>query len=243
LRVVITRAENEAIGLAQAVAGIGCEPLVAPMLDINLFEEPIDLSPYQGVLITSANAVRALEKATEDRDIPIYCVGPQSRQVAEKLGFTNVKNSFGGQKNMPVFLKRETSPAKGPLLFLHGGNVTGNPIQDLAKMGFRTVGKRVYAAGPVGNLPDDVRAEFEKDEIPEIVTFFSIRTFKMFREVMQNEGLTAKLRGASAVCISPAVADFVREVRWKKVYAAEDMSAQSVVNKIAELKESAGAAS
>ena len=39
------------------------------------------------------------------------------------------------------------------------------------------------------------------------------------------------------------VADFAREVRWKKVYTAEDLSGTAIVQKVAELKESAEAAS
>jgi len=243
VRVVITRAENEAARMAQAIDGIGCTPLVASMMEISLRDEPIDPSSYQGVLVTSANAVRALEKATEERDFPLYCVGPQTRKFAESVGFTHVSNSFGGVKNVPIYLKREASPSKGPILYLHGGNITGNPVQDLNKVGFRVVGRKVYGTAPIKTLPDDVRAEFEKDVPPEVVTFMSIRTFKMFRELMQKEGLLPKLRDSMAVCISPAVADFAREVRWKKVHTAADMTGPAVLAKITELKESATATS
>lgn len=243
MRVVITRAEDEAVKMGQAIHGIGCTPLVASMMEIELSAEPIDLTGFQGVLATSANAVRALEQANENRDIPIFCVGPQTRNYAESVGYKNVTNSFGGSKNLPIYLQRETTPAKGPILFLHGGNIAGNPIQELKSVGFRVVGRKVYGAAPIKTLPDDVRAEFEKDVPPEIVTFMSIRTFKLFRDVMQSEGLLPKLRGSMAVCISTAVADFAREVRWKKVYIADEMSGPSIVSKVAELKESAGAPS
>jgi len=229
--------------MGQAVKAAGCEPLIASMIEIKLKEDPIDLERFQGVLATSGNAVRALEKATEKRDVPLYCIGPQTRQLAESLGFTNVKNSFGGHKNLPIFLARETTPDKGPILYLHGGNVMGNPIQDLANVGFRAIGKRVYSAGPVGELSDEVRAELEKDVPPEIVTFLSIRTFKLFRDVMEKEGLIPKLRSSIAVCISPTVADFAREIRWKMVCPAEDMTGPAVIRKVVELKESAEAAS
>jgi len=243
VRVVITRAENEAANMANAITKIGCEPLVAPMLEVKYEDVPIDLTGIQGVIVTSGNAVRALEKSTEERDIPIYCVGPQTRKLAESLGFKNVKNSFGGIKNLPIFIGRETTPMEGPLLFLHGGNVTGNPVKDLAQAGFRAGGLKVYGAGPVTTLPEEVRAEFEKPVVPEIATFMSIRTFKMFREIMQSEGLLPKVREMVAVCISPAVADFAREIRWKKVCSADEMTGPSIIQKIEEIKESADAAS
>jgi uroporphyrinogen-III synthase len=159
------------------------------------------------------------------------------------MGFTNVKNSFGGAKNLPIFLGRETSPSKGPLLFLHGGNLAGNPVQDLAKAGFRAMPRRVYTAGPVEELPEDIRAEFKKTPPPEIVTFFSIRTFKLFREMMLKEGLVPVLRESTAVCISQAVADFAREIRWKKVVSADEMTGPAIIQKITELKEGADASS
>ena len=243
MRVVITRAENEARGMAKAVEGLGCEPLVAPMLDINYPETEIDLEGVQGVVVTSSNAVRALEKGTEIRDIPLYCVGPQSRKNAEAAGFINVSNSFGGVKNLPVFVRREADPTKGPIVYLHGGNLTGNPLQDLANMGFKVRGKKVYSAGPVDKLPDNVREAFEGSEIPEFVTLFSIRTYKLFRSAMQNEGLLPKLKDTTAVCISPAVADFAREIRWKKVISSEEMTGLSILDALKNAKEAVDAAS
>lgn len=243
MRILITRAENEAVNLGNAVKALGCEPLVAPMLDIQFKEDPIDLEGVQGIVVTSGNAIRALEKASEERDIPVYCVGPQTRKLAESLGFTQVHNSFGGIKNLPILIGRESAPDKGPLLLLHGGNLTGNPVQELNKARFRVRSLRVYSAGPVDEFPEDVRTSLEKDGAPDLATFFSIRTFKMFRELAQKEGLIDIFRDTAALCISPAVADFAREMRWKRVFSAEDMTGPAVLKKIEELVEEEKASS
>jgi len=243
VRVVITRAEKEAAALGAAVKKIDCTPIIASMMEIHLAEEPIDLAGFQGVMITSANAIRALDNVSEEKEIPIFCVGPQSHKVAEELGYTNVKNSLGGYKNLPIFLARETNKDAGPFLFLHGGNVMGNPVQDLIKAGFKVASRRVYNAGAVTSLPDEVKAEFEKSPVPEVVTFMSIRTYKLFRDVMESHGLLPKLKECIAICISPAVADFAREIRWKKVYSADEMTGPSIVKKISEIKQATEAAS
>lgn len=243
MRVVITRAEQEAAAMGAAIKNIDCTPIAASMMEIHLAEEPIDLTGYQGVLITSKNAIRALDKVSEEKEFPIFCVGPQSRKAAEELGYTNVKNSFGGYKNLPIFLARETDKAAGPFLFLHGGNIAGSPVQDLGKAGFKIVSRRVYSAGAITTLSDEVKAEFEKTSPPEFVTFMSIRTYKLFRDVMESHGLLPKLKDCIAVCISPAVADFAREIRWKKVYSTDDMSGPSIVKKISEIKKATEAAS
>lgn len=242
MRVLVTRAEKEAANLGGSLEGIGCTPILAPMMEIKLHEDPIDLSGIQGIVATSANAARALAQMTDERDISLYCIGPATEKAANEVGFTNTVSSIGTLSNLVAFVQKNANPKAGPILYVHGDHVSGNPVQELRGLGFQVGARRVYGAQAIDHLTDEARAEFEKETPPEVVTFFSIRTFKLFLDVMKKEGLTGKLKDSTAVCISPAVADFARGVRWKKVISASEPNGLAVLNVIKELKESQPAA-
>ncbi len=243
VRVIITRADNEAPGMAEGITEIGCTPLVAPMMEIKHLEAPLDPTQYQAVITTSTNSNRTLAQVCESRDFKLFCIGKASERAAQALGFTNILSSIGNHKNLAIFISRHANPADGPLLYLHGDNTTGNPVQDLRRAGFDVKMELAYRSAPVGALPDDVRAEFDKETPPEFATFMSIRTYRLFKELMEKEGLLPKLAQTTAVCISPAVADFVRGNRWKKVLVSKELSAPSIINTINEIKEGQSAAS
>ena len=61
MRLVITRPEPDASRTAQALARLGHEPILSPMLDVVL-DPAVALpeGPFQAVLATSSNAIRAL---------------------------------------------------------------------------------------------------------------------------------------------------------------------------------------
>ncbi len=243
MRVVVTRAENEAARMGSLLQKAGCTMLVAPMMEIDFVDAPVDLEPYQAVVATSANAVRGLAKATEERGVRVYCVGKPTDDIAQELGFTNTEHSIGTHNNLVNFIKRYAKPEDGPMLYLHGEVVTGTPVQDLRRNGFKMAAKLMYKAVGAKGLPDAVREEISGENPPEVVTFLSIRTYRLFREVLEKEGLLGQMAKVTAVCISPAVADFAREIRWKSVLTAKEMTARSVVGVIEEMKENTSSAS
>lgn len=239
MRVLITRAENEAANLGYLLNEAGLKPMTAPMMEIKIIDTPFDVSAFQGVITTSGNAVRSLAESTDIRDIPVYCIGGQSDKLAKELGFTNTHYSIGNHKNLTIFIKRMVDPEAGVLLYMHGDVVEGNPITDLRQRGFRTQGRLSYQTKPVESLPDEIVEAFESDAPPEIVTFFSIRTYRLFKELLVKHGFAAKMKDVHAVCLSQAIADFAREIRWKSVSAAPELNAKSVVSVIEGLKSEA----
>lgn len=242
MRVVITRAENEAAGMAEKVTALGCTPLIASMMEIEIKPNEFDPSRFQALVVTSANGIRSIAESVPERDMRIFCIGIPSRKAAEGLGFTNLESSIGNSKNLVNFIRRHADPADGPLLYVHGEHTAGNPAQELRSGGFEVRPIMGYRQAPIKAIPAEVRAEFESDTPPEIATFMSIRTFKLFREIMEAEGLLSKLSQTTAICISPAVADFARGVRWKKVRAARETTGAAVLDVVRELKEQEAAA-
>lgn len=100
LRVLVTRAEEQAGELAEALREAGAEPVLLPMIRIA---PPQDLGPldaaldrvaaYDAVLFTSANAVRAFAERAARRGVSlvglrarVLCVGPATAAAALAAG-------------------------------------------------------------------------------------------------------------------------------------------------------------
>ena len=98
MRVLVTRAEPEASGLAEALRARGHEPVVAPLLRHDTLTPPTDLEArldvVQAVLLTSANGARALATATRRRDLRLLVVGDTTAETAERLGFHDARRAF-----------------------------------------------------------------------------------------------------------------------------------------------------
>jgi len=77
LRVVITRAERQASGLAERLAVLGLDVVVCPLIEIvPLGGEPIDPSPYDWVVVTSPNGADELARRLAAPPARVAAIGP-----------------------------------------------------------------------------------------------------------------------------------------------------------------------
>src|SRR5690349_11856358 len=96
LRALVTRPRAEATGLAAALAELGIEAIVEPLLDIHYrAAKAPDLAGAQALLCTSANGVRALARLCGERAVPLFAVGDATAARARADGFLRVESAGG----------------------------------------------------------------------------------------------------------------------------------------------------
>ena len=89
MRILVTRPLEDGKEIAARLAEMGHQALLAPLLTPRFQDGPEpDLTDVQAILATSANGIRALARRTARRDFPIFAVGPQTTEEAQKAGFT-----------------------------------------------------------------------------------------------------------------------------------------------------------
>lgn len=94
MRVWVTRARPGAERTARAVADLGHEPIVAPVLEVH--DLPVAPPPPADALaFTSANAVAAWTRLTPDRSARVFAVGDATAKAAREAGFTDVRSAAG----------------------------------------------------------------------------------------------------------------------------------------------------
>src|SRR6185312_6911195 len=88
MKVLITRAEEE----ARRLAARGIDSLIEPLIAVRFRpESAAGLAPFldgvQAAIFTSANGARAFAAATARRDLRVFAVGPATAMAAREAGF------------------------------------------------------------------------------------------------------------------------------------------------------------
>lgn len=87
MRIVVTRPEGQAAELAERLEELGHEILVCPLIEVEpLGEEPIELSGYDWVLVTSPNGARELARRRRGRPGRVAAIGPGTAAALASVG-------------------------------------------------------------------------------------------------------------------------------------------------------------
>src|SRR6185503_340182 len=128
MRLLVTRPEPDATRTAQALRHRGHAVLVAPLLSAQTIEAELE-GPYGAVLVTSANAARALTAhpgATELRRLPAFTVGARSAEAARAAGFGDVTSADGALGDLVRVVAARLAGSRTRLLYLAGEDRAGD---------------------------------------------------------------------------------------------------------------------
>ncbi|MFT5441110.1 MAG: uroporphyrinogen III methyltransferase/synthase [Myxococcota bacterium] len=170
-RVLVTRTQAQAGEMASLLRSSGAEPITIPMIDLVASEnlEALDralnqLDRYDGLLFTSANAVRffAARVRTLGREdsfaglaARVLCVGPQSARAALEAGLP-VHLTGSGRGDSEAFLRELVAvlPPAGKRFLLPQSDIG----RDVVPEGLRAAGAEVDVVEAYRNVPAVVDA-------------------------------------------------------------------------------------
>lgn len=180
MRLLITRPEEDSRQLAEALAALGHEVVPGPLLEIaEIADAPLDMEDVTGLLVTSANGLRAFARRIEARDLPVWAVGDASARCARDFGFTRVESAAGDVEALAALVADRVEPGAGVLLHPAGSKVAGDLAGRLEASGHRYRRAVLYEARKATRLPGPT-AEGLKAGRLDGVLFFSPRTAETF---------------------------------------------------------------
>ena len=235
MTILVTRPEPDNAATADALRQRGFDVLLAPMLEFEAL--PIrhdDGTNYSGVIVTSANALRAIRSHPLSGQLialPIYAVGKRTADAAKKIGFANVLSADGDVTALRKLIV-DAIPKRGrktPLLYLSGSDISGDIASGLASDGITVTTLTVYRMVPVADLDDSVRAAFAAQTI-EAILHYSPRSAAAFVAAIRGAGLEIAALALPQVCISEAVARVLREAGATRVVVAEKPQETAVID-------------
>jgi len=145
-RILVTRAEPGATTTAAKLAAGGLDPIVEPLLLL----QPIAVASvpeFDALAFTSPNGVRLFAQLSPRRDVPVYCVGKRTSEVARNCGYQIALSANGDVAALArVIAQRLARDAR----LLHAGNAEsrGDLAAQLRDAGRKAEFLATYAAQP-----------------------------------------------------------------------------------------------
>jgi uroporphyrinogen-III synthase len=167
--------------------------VISPLVEIAPTAVLVDLTPFAGVIFTSANGVT---HAPAGGGMPAYCVGPQTTAAAAKSGW---QAQMAGLDAEAMIANLSGRTNIGPLLHLAGRHRRSDIAGILSASGLTTQVVIVYEQNLMPLSPE-AQALLE-GSTPVIVPLFSPRSAHHFAQQ------AARTTGVMAVSISSAAAE------------------------------------
>jgi uroporphyrinogen-III synthase len=230
MRILVTRPKEEGERLATLLQERGYEPILSPVIDIQLEDGPdLPVETGQAILVTSANGVRALARRTKTRDVPLFVVGPQTAEAARAAGFVSVRDAKGDSKILAQSVREWTSPGGGSLVYAAGDTVTDDLVSTLSGQGFDVEVLRLYRTREREALSDAATAALASNTL-DAVMLFSPRSARAFVQQVLRADLQESCETVAALCISPAIAAALFPLRFAHVQIAAQPNRDSILD-------------
>ena len=229
LRALVTRPREESEALASALGVRGIEAVIEPLMQVHyLAPTALDLRGVQAVLCTSANGVRALAQATDEREVPLLAVGDATAVRAHSEGFTMVESAGGDVGDLARLVAARLRPRDGPLLHIAGNVVAGDIGAALREQGFAVERRVLYEARPAAALSSTTIEALRTGSIG-FALFYSPRTAAIFAELAAVAAVAECCATIMAVSISRPTDAGLAGLRWFDRRVAERPNQSSLL--------------
>jgi uroporphyrinogen-III synthase len=226
MAVLLTRPSPDNEASSEALRARGFDVLLAPMLRFEPapFTDEAD-ADYQAVIVTSANALRAVAGALAQsrlRKLPLFAVGEHTASVARDIGFAKVitaKGDAAALRDRVLESVRAKELKKRPLLYLAGADLSRDLASDLGQHGLEVATQATYRMAALASLPRAVCDAFARDEV-DAVLHYSRRSAAAFLEAVRNEGIEISALSVPQCCISANAAGVLHEAGAAQVKVA-----------------------
>jgi uroporphyrinogen-III synthase len=227
MAILVTRPHPDNEATAASLRTRGYDVLMAPVLKLEpvAFQEE-DETDYAGLIVTSANAVRAVAPRLQESRLlrlPLFAVGEHTASAAREAGFSQVISAGGDaaalRDKVVQSARDKLVKKKSTLLYLAGADLSRDLAGELGAAGFEVVTQTTYRMIPVAHLPRDVCEGFAAQGI-EAILHYSRRSARAFLEAARGEGVEISALAIPQCCLSEAVAGVLREAGATQVTVA-----------------------
>ena len=207
MRLLITRPEPDATRSAEVLRVLGHDVLVVPLLSTQTIEANFE-GPYGAVLMTSANAARALSshpRACELTTLPAFTVGARSAEAARAAGFADVTSADGALADLVRLAAARSAGRSQRLLYLAGADRAGDLAGEIAVHGVAVDTAVIYRAVAAEQLPAKLAQALSNSGLDGAL-HYSRRSVTILIELAGSAGVLDALLSLVHYCLSAEVA-------------------------------------
>jgi uroporphyrinogen-III synthase len=231
MRLLVTRPEADARRTAATLSARGHELRIAPLLRIEAVAgADLGSPPWQALLMTSANAARAIAlhpRLAELRWLPVLAVGRRTAEAARETGFADVISADGSAGDL-ARLAAGRFGAAAPLLYLAGSDRARDLAADLAPSGIAVRTVEIYRAHAAEEFPAEIVAALRASHIDGVL-HFSRRSCEIFVQCAERAGVVAAALRPIQFCISAQAAEPLARAGADKIRIAAQPEEDALV--------------
>ncbi len=241
--VLVTRPEADADGLRQSLEQRGHRVSLAPLLEMKpRILDATAATGTQATIATSRNALRALSgqpvlSTLQNR--PLFAVGPATGALARDLGFISVIEGPAGGKELARIIAANTTPSRGPLLYLAGDQVAFDMSEALQANGYACRKVTAYEMVEASSLPAPVLSDLASSKIDAVI-LMSPRTAQVFVRLAEAAGLTPVARNLKFLCLSNTVAKPMQRLAPPAIAVAKMPNSEEILALIDQISSRSG---
>jgi uroporphyrinogen-III synthase len=237
MRLLVTRPEPDATRTAETLRARGHDVLVAPLLATLTIAAEFG-GPYDGVLMTSANAARALTthpRAGELTGLPCFTVGGRTAEATRAAGFADTVSADGALADL-VDLVAAKVDRSARLLYLAGEDRAGDLAGDLARRGISVETVVIYSAVAAEKLPAHVTEALKHNSLDGALHYSRRSVATLLTHAGQGSAADA-VTSLAHYCLSAEVAAPLREAGASRIAVAARPDEASLLALLSALEE------
>ncbi|MGE0260795.1 MAG: uroporphyrinogen-III synthase [Alphaproteobacteria bacterium] len=223
VRLLVTRPEPESEETAARLRARGHDVLVAPLLRIELTPDAhIGAGPWSGIVMTSRNAARAIERHpcfSELCGLPVFAVGRRTAAAARSAGFSDVLSADGDADDLVRLIVARRATVVGRLLYLAGADRASDVTGALRAAGLPADTVAIYRAVAADEFPDAVRTALAAGELDGVL-HLSRRSAESYLACARRDGLLVRALLPKHYCLSAQVAEPLIAAGARKIAVA-----------------------
>ena len=218
MHILLTRPLEDSREMILKFQSLGHDVLHIPLINIESKNyESINFSDFNGIIFTSANAIKFLNLNLIDKKINCFCVGSATEKKAKSNGFKNIFCADGNVNNLKELIIQNFNSSDGKLLYVSGEIISTNLDKELISEGYAI--KRVinYVAKPIEKINENFIDKL-KLKMPEIVFIYSQNSAINFLNIIKNYQLVDLWMDTNLMCLGEKTSSVLNEIKWKKIF-------------------------
>jgi len=218
MHILLTRTLEDCSEMIIKFKSLGHKVSHLPLLSIDKVDcKEFNFLNYEGIIFTSANAVKFLDLKQINKKILCFCVGSATEKKARSAGFQNVIAAEGNVKNLKELVLQNFNKNNGNLVYVSGEKISVDLDQELIKEGYSI--KRIINYRTTHNQKFDENFVKElKVKIPEIVYVYSENSAASFLNFIKMHQLETLWMNTNLMCIGEKTSSILNEIKWKKIF-------------------------
>ena len=218
MHILLTRPLEDCSEMILKFKSLGHQVSHLPLLVIEKVNyDSVNFPSFDGIIFTSANAIKFLDLKSIDKKILCFCVGEATEKTARNNGFQNVIAAEGNVENLKELILQNFDKKDGSLIYISGETVSTDLDQQLLKLGYNV--KRIinYRTLHNKNFNEEFIKEL-KQKMPDIVYVYSQNSAASFLNYIKLQKLESLWMNTNLMCIGEKTSSILNEIKWKKIF-------------------------